>query len=318
MRITAQLIDATTGGHLWSERYDRDLSDIFELQSEIAEKIIAAVRGEILYEAERRRLARRPIESLTAYDAYLKGLHHVLRGTRRDNETARQLLARAIELDPDFALALSLLGSTYGAEFLWGWNRDPALLDRTVELALRAIALDPTTYHQPYMSIAFVESIRGNLPEALAAVERAIELAPNIDTPHAVRGLVLARQGDLVGATRSIRRALRLSPRAPTSAVLLTVAYVNFAAGRQEEAVNFMERARTENPELLLPRIALAARYEQEGEHEKARAAAAEILAITPDLTAEIAMEMIPGLERMLRPDEFARYPDNLRKAGLP
>jgi cytochrome c-type biogenesis protein CcmH/NrfG len=135
---------------------------------------------------------------------------------------------------------------------------------------------------------------------------------------HALRGMALAREGRLIEATRSIRRTLRLSPRSPFPAVLLSVAYVNFAAGRREEGVDFLERARAVSPESLAARVALAAYYEQEGQHAKAAAAVREMLRVVPKLTAERAMELIPGLERILSSEELAQYPDNLRKAGLP
>ena len=316
VRITAQLIDATTGGHFWSERYDRDLSDIFVLQSEIAEEILAAVGGEI-FRVEGQRLARRPTTSLSAWEAFVMGGYHLLRVTREDNQKARQLYERALELDPEFAPAHAVLGITYWQEYSLGWNRDPVLLDRAEELGRRAITLDPA-YFQGYMTVGWVEFARGNLPEALAASERAIELAPTHEVQHALRGAVLARQGRLVEATGSIRRALRLSPRAPHPAVIAIAAHVNLAAGRRQEAVELFEQARAVYPGYVIGRIALAALYEEEGVHEKAQAVVAEILRVAPDLTVERAMDLIPWLDEILSPEELAEYRDNLQKAGLP
>jgi TolB-like protein/Tfp pilus assembly protein PilF len=316
VRITAQLIDATTGGHLWSERYDRDLSDIFALQSEIAEEILAAVSGEI-FRAEEHRLARRPTTSLSAWEAGMQGEFHMQRFTVEDNEKARAFFARALELDPELAPAHAGLGNSYWIEYANGWNHDPALLDRAEELGRRAITLDPM-YFQGYMTVGWVEFARGNLSEALAASERAIELAPNFEFPHALRGMVLARQGRLVEATGSIRRALRLNPRAPFPGILTSVAYVNLAAGRRQEAVEFLERARATAPGNVTLRVALAALYEEEGAHEKAQAAVAEILHLRPDLSAEAAMELILGLDQIVSAEELAQYPVHLRKAGLP
>jgi adenylate cyclase len=316
VRITAQLIDATTGGHLWSERYDRDLSDIFALQAEIADEVVGRVGGEIFI-AERQRLARRPTRSLSAYEAYLKGIHHVVRGTVSDVETAREFYVRALELDPDFAEAHASLGISYWIEYASGWSRDPALLDRAEELGQRAIALDPGHF-QGYMAVGFAEFTRGNLSEALAKFEAAIELNPNFEMPHALRGLTLAQQGRLVEATGSVRQGLRLSPRAPVPGLLVSIAYVNLAAGRRQEAVKFMERARTALPDFIPVLVSLAALYEEDGQHEKAKAEVAEILRVRPDLTAEGAIELIPGLNRLLSPEELAQYPDYLREAGLP
>ncbi len=121
----------------------------------------------------------------------------------------------------------------------------------------------------------------------------------------------------MVEATQSIKRALRLDPRGSTG-LLMTVAYVNWAAGRRAEAVELMERVRLANPDNILARVGLAVYYEGEGQHEEAVAAAREILRVRPDLTAEGAMQLLPGLEAIVDADEFARYPDTLRSAGLP
>jgi adenylate cyclase len=316
VRITAQLIDASTGGHVWSERYDRDLSDIFALQSEISQKIQAAVGGEV-QEAELKRVAQRPTRSLSAAEIAWKAGYHLFRGTREDNQKARHLYDRALELDPGLAIAHAALGATYWSEFAAGWNRDPKLLDRAEEQGRRAIALDPS---QPlgYAQIGWANFFRGELAEAIAAAERVIEVGPSWDIGYALRGMALAREGRVIEATQSIRRALRLSPRSPAPALLVSVAYVNFAAGRKEEGVEFFERLRTANPEVLPPRVLLAGYYEGEGQHAKAAAAVQEILRVVPDLTAERAMDLLPGLERAVSSEEFAEFPDNLRKAGLP
>jgi adenylate cyclase len=316
VRITAQLIDATTGGHLWSERYDRDLSEILALQSEISQEIQAAVGAEVR-QAEFERVGRRPTGSLSAAEIAWKGMYHLDRGTREETEKARQLFERAVKLDPGFAPAHAWLGLTYWAEFGNGWNRDPKLLDRAEELGRRAIALDPL-HPTGYIQVGWAHFLRGDSAEAIAAAERAIEVAPSFEVGHALRGIALAREGRLIEATRSIRRALRLSPRSPVPALLLSVAYVNFAAGRREEGLDFLERARVAAPESLLPRVLLAGYYEQEGHHAKAAAAAREMLRVVPDLSAERAMELIPGLERMFSSEELAQYPEALRKAGLP
>ncbi|MBW1683606.1 MAG: tetratricopeptide repeat protein [Deltaproteobacteria bacterium] len=316
VRITAQLVDATTGGHLWSERYDRDLSDIFALQDEITQEIQAAVGAEVR-QAAFERVGRRPTRSLSAAEITWKGTYHLLRYTREENQKARHLFERAVELDPGFAPAHSGLGDTYFTEFAFGWSRDPKLLDRAEEQGRRAIALDPL-HPLGYLVAGWAHWLRGDSAEAIAAAGRAIEVAPSFDGRYALRGIALAREGRLIEATQSIRQALRLSPRSPHQTVLMSVAYVNFAAGRREEGVDFLERARAASPDSLMPRVGLAAYYEQEGQHAKAAAVVQEILRVVPDLTAERAVELIPGVERTVSSEELAQYPDNLRKAGLP
>jgi adenylate cyclase len=316
VRVTAQLVDATTGGHLWSERYDRDLSDIFALQLEIAEGVAGEVGGEI-FRAEHQRVADRPTASLTAYEAQQKASIFVVQPTRENMRMARELLTRAIEIDPDFPAAHAALGATYWAEYGTGWSRDPALLDRAEALGKRAIELD-SGFFQGHAVVAWVALLREDADAALAAADRAIALSPNNVVGHAVRGLALAQQGRLLEATRSVRRSLRLSPRAPISAVLIAVAWVNLAANRRPEAVAFLEKTRDTAPEVLPARIGLAVLYEQGGEHAKARREVDEILRIRPDVTADTAMELVPAGAQLLGAEELARYPDLLRAAGLP
>jgi len=315
VRITAQLIDATTGGHLWSEGYDRDLSEIFALQSEIAEEILGAVGLEIVA-AEAQRLARRPSESLTAMEAVWKGVYHLNRGTRRDNEEARRLFTLAVELDPGYPAAHALLGVTYTNDFLNGWSSDAKLLDRAEELARRAIVLDDT-FIAGHQTMAWVHISRGDSAKAIAAADRVIALAPNWEWGHAARGLALAQEGRLLEATESVRRALRLNPRAPT-ALLVNVAFVNFAAGRREEAVEQLERVRTANPDHILSRALLAAYYEREGLHDQASAAVGEILRVTPDFGVERARVVFQSAENAFGEEESAAYMRALREAGLP
>jgi adenylate cyclase len=314
VRITAQLIDATTGGHLWSERYDRELSDIFALQSEITGEILAKVGSEIGM-AESRRVARKPSGSLTAVDAFWKGRYLAHRNTRKSTQEARRLFERAITLDPGYVAAWAVLANTYSAEFVNGWSSDPKLLDRAEELGRRAVALD-LSHPGGHLTLAYVNLFRGRLPEAIAAAERSIELAPNFEWPHAIRGMALAEDGRFVEATRSIKQALRINPRSPTG-LLMFVAYVNFGAGRRREAVELLEQVRAANPDDIVSRVGLAVVYEQEGRHEDASAAVREILLVTPDLTVERAMKLIPRWESILSAQEFAQVPDNLGKAGL-
>jgi adenylate cyclase len=315
VRITAQLIDATTGGHLWSERYDRDLSDIFAVQSEIAEEILGAVDVEI-GAAEAQRLARKPSESLTAVEAAWKGIYHLNRVTRDDNEKARRLFAHAVELDPAFADAHAFLGITYVTEFAAGWSSNAKLLDRAEELGHRAIALDESL-PSGHQAVAWVHLNRGNSAEAIAAAERVIELAPSDEFGLSTRGLALAQEGRFLEATGAVRQALRLNPRAPT-ALLANVAAVNFAVGRREEAVKQLERVRTANPDHIISRVILVAYYEREGRRDQASTAVAEILRVTPEFSVERARELMAPYENALGSAEFEEYMAALRAAGLP
>jgi adenylate cyclase len=316
VRISARLVDASAGGNLWTERYERDLIDVFALQTEIAEDVAAEVGGEI-FRAEGQRVVRKPISNLSAYEAIHKGNVHLFRNTVEDNQLARKLFERAVELDPEFAAAYASLAVTYWVEYASGWNRDPALLDRSEEIARRAIALDRAWPHS-YAPLAWVALLRGDFDEALTAAERTIELAPSFVMGHAIRGMALAQQGRLVDAIGSIRQAMRLSPRAANPGMLVAVARVNFAAGRRQEALRFMDRAREAVPDNLAVRVALAAMYGLEDAPERVRAEVAEMLRVKSDFTLDGAMELLAGIDQTMSPDELAKLPDLFRAAGLP
>jgi Flp pilus assembly protein TadD len=168
-----------------------------------------------------------------------------------------------------------------------------------------------------YNTLGWVHLLRGNSVEALAWADRAIERAPNVENPHALRSLALVQQRRMLEATASMRRALRLSPRAPTW-LLGVVAIVNLAAGRTDDAIDLMERVRSANRDMLWVRTVLAVYYEQEGRHDEAVAAVAEIKRIRPDLTAEEAMEIVSALEQVPGFGDQAQLLGDLRRAGLP
>jgi adenylate cyclase len=311
VRITAQLIDATTGFHLWSEQYDRDLADVFEVQSEISQEILVALSVEIR-DAALERIAHRSTRDLMAYDAFARGMSHYWSFTREGNSEARHLFERAIERDPGFAMARAFLGGTYLTEFASGWNLDAALIERCEEHAQRAIELDPAI-PTGHALLTAVHVYRGRLDEAVAAAERAVALGPNVEPPHVMLALASAKQGRLLAALRSLDRAMRLNPRG-TSLVWTLAGLVNQAAGRTERAVELLERVRAANSDMIGARIPLAALYEAEGRHAEAREVAREILRVNPHLTARTATELMP----LLDPDSAREWADHLHRAGLP
>jgi adenylate cyclase len=177
VRITAQLIDATTGYHRWAERYDRELQDIFTVQAEIVQKMVAALAVQ-LTAGEQARLGRKYTDDLEAYDYFLRGGEYLWRFTPETNVQARQMFEKAINLDPNFALAYALLGVTYEREWGWQWSQDPQALERAYTLAQKAVTLDDAlpaahivlgnAYHQ-----------KKQYDQAIAEMERAIALDPN-------------------------------------------------------------------------------------------------------------------------------------------
>jgi adenylate cyclase len=311
VRITVQLIDATTGFHLWSERYDRKLADVFEVQSEISQEILVALSVEIR-DAALERIAHRSTSDLMAYDAFANAQSHYWRLTREDNVEARRLFERAIERDPGFAWARAALGGTYCVEVMSGWNLDKSLMERCEEHVRRAIEIDPTV-PAGHAILAGVHVYRGRLDEAVEAAERAVGLAPNVEPPHMMLAIALAEQGRLLAALRSLDRAMRLNPRG-TSFVWVVAGLVNWAAARTERAVELLERVRATSSDLIVARIPLAVIYESEGRPDEAREVIREILEVNPHLTVQAAIQLMPFLD----PGSVREFNHGLRKAGLP
>jgi adenylate cyclase len=314
IRVTAQLIDATSGFHLWGERYDDEIADLFSVQSELAEQIMGAVGIEVRA-AEIERIRRKPTESLTARDLYMRALHQYMKFTREGHESARQLLERTIELDPQYATAHATLGGIYLNEYYCLWSLDPGLLDRTIEKADRALAIDgsnPTAL----VNKAAALMASGRSAEALAYGERAVALDPNWDVPHTILAFARVLTGDPLGALRSTRRALRRNPKV-SGGDLMAIADINYLAGRTEVARGLYEQIRASNPDLISARLQLAVMYESQGRRDEAMLLVQESLRVNPDLTTDLLAEA--GLTAAFRiADDKSKVRDSLQRAGLP
>jgi adenylate cyclase len=215
VRITAQLIDATTDQHLWAERYDRRLTDIFALQDALVQKIVTTLQPQLTVR-ERGYLVRKT-ENVEAYDVFLRGAASYTRGTREANAQARQLFEQAVALDPTYAEAYAFLAGTYRQEWNSRWSQDPQVLERAFELAQQARALNDTlpTAHVVFSWIAW-EKLQ--YEQALAEAERVIALEPSNAHGYAMQGEMLRSMGRPEEAVRSIEKAMRLNPRHPLSA----------------------------------------------------------------------------------------------------
>ena len=310
VRITAQLVDATTGYHLWSERYDRSLTDIFAVQDEIRQKIVTALRVNLTRE-ERERFQRAPTDNLEAYDYYLRGGEYWLRSTKEANVQARQMFEKAIDLDPRFAGAYTMVGRTYWMEWVYQWSRDPETLDRALTLAQSAITLDdalPGTH----MLLANVYQWKKQHEMAITEAEQAIALAPNYANAYADLGLVMTLAGRPQEALGAVEKAMRLDPRYPVY-YLLFLGHAYRLLGQYEDAVATLKRAVVQNPHLLTVHTQLAATYSEWGMEKEAKAEAAEILRLNPSFSLEVFKQRIPYKD----PTEVERYVAALRKAGL-
>jgi adenylate cyclase len=315
VRITAQLIDGTTGGHLWSERYDRPLQDVFALQDEVRQQIVANLRVEVL-EAETARVQRVPTENLTAYDLYLRGLEavfHALRETKQEaNVQARQMFEKAIELDPHYAGAYAELGFTYWLAHLYGWDKDRAQsLEQAFTLAQKAVALDDAL-PLSHRILGQVYLWKKQHEQAIAEMERAITLDPNNADGYERLGNVLANAGRPKEAIGLIEEAMRLNPRYP-SHYLVNLGIAHLAAGQYDEALIPLKRVLALTPNFAPAHANLAVCYAELGRLEEARAEMAEAQRLVPNTSLEGVKQSAPFKD----PADLERYLAALRKAGL-
>jgi adenylate cyclase len=214
VRITAQLVDAASGGHVWAERYDRDLTDIFAVQDDITANIVTAI-GPELTRAEIERARQKRPENLDAWDRYLRALSHLYRIDRDANRRAQALLAEAAELDPQYAGAHAWLAWSYTLDALLGWSASATeSLQRAFQTAQTALALDRDD-PLAHASVSIVLAFSGQHAKAVDAAERALELDPNFSVARGNLGIALAFVGRAEEAIGAFDRALRGSPRDP-------------------------------------------------------------------------------------------------------
>jgi TolB-like protein len=222
VRITAQLNDVATGSHIWAERYDRDLADVFAVQDQITEAIVAAIEPQI-YAAENFRARSKPPNSLDAWDLVMRALWHYWRVTRQDNVVAQALLEKAIAIDPNYGQALSVLATSHMSGVHLGWaelGSTAPIAERAALAAVEADSEDPWA-HNALGSVYF--STR-RLDDSLAEFELALQLNPNFSLAQGYYGLALSYCGRWQEAHEAAQRAIRLSPRDPSSAIYYGVA----------------------------------------------------------------------------------------------
>jgi adenylate cyclase len=309
VRITAQLIDAATGHHLWAERFDRDLADIFEVQDEVTSRIVATLAGK-LAESERRRARSGQTENLEAYDCVLRGRELWERFTPEANREARRLYEKAIELDPDYARAYASLAWTYLVEHAERWvGPEDQPLERALEFARRGVMVNPAS-HSNRLALGQVCLSKGLHDEALEALETAIALNPNDADGYVFLAQALNRSGRPDEAIGLVEKAQRLNPAAPHwYSWNLGIAY--YLARRYDDAATALRRGR---PLGAMAYRWLAASYAQLGRELDAKAAAEEYLKRTPDFSLASHLEML----HFQRAEDREHYADGLRKAGLP
>jgi adenylate cyclase len=277
VRITAQLIDALTGNHLWAERYDRDMTELFALQDEITDRIVTALRIK-LTEGEQARVHRKHTRSVEAWNLLSRGVEHFYRLNKTDNAAARQWLEKAIEVDRGYALAYALLAWTHWFDAQHGWSENPELsFERASFLAEKARALDDAL-PDVYALQGAIHLFKREYDEAIEAGEKAVALNPNHATTTALLAMFLHNAGRLQEAIGMYKTAMRLSPYY-SSWILEDLGFTYLDAGQPDEALVAFEKFLDRKPSAAHAahsHIGQAFAYHALGQDDKARAQVAK------------------------------------------
>ncbi|SEB84862.1 adenylate/guanylate cyclase domain-containing protein [Bradyrhizobium erythrophlei] len=315
VRITGQLIDAASGAHLWADKFDGSLEDVFDLQDRITMSVVAAIAPK-LDQAEIERSKRKLTEKLDAYDYYLRGLAVVEGATKDENEEALRLFYKAIEIDANFALAHAMLARCFTLRKANGWMADVAMESaETAKQARRAVELgrdDAAVLSRAGYALARVVF---EPEEGADLIERALALNPHLSSAWQFGGLLKAFRGEPETAIEHLAHAMRLSPLDPSLYSMQTAtALAHFVAGRYDESVLWAEKASREDPNFLPAIRIIATSAGNSGQLERAQKAAKRMLEIDPAFRVSRLTDHVP----LRRPDDLARYAEGLRRAGLP
>ncbi len=312
LRITAQLIDAGDGSHLWAERYDRTVEDIFDIQDEITQEITTTLQVR-LTEGEQVRLRRRQTANLAAWDLYVRARTSLLRFAFEENIMAREQATRALELDPEFSAPWALLAWTYLTDARVGWSGSAAAsLEQGAEAALKALEIDETEADAHAMLCA-IRAQQQRWKEAEQAGRRAIALSPSSADHYVFYAVLLNFTGRAEEAQNLIRKAMRLSPFYPDMYLgILAISYR--LLGRFEEAIAADKERLVRNPENAFSDLRMVASYIELGRDEEARFHVREALRKNPQNTLARVREIDPYQDE----GEMSRYLEALRNAGLP
>ncbi len=309
VRINAQLIDTTTGHHLWAERYDRGLKDLFAVQDEIVQAIVTTLAVKI-GEAERARVMRKDTDNLEAYDYLLRGGQYFRRRTRSSMREARQMFEKAIEADPGYATAYAALGWYYFSNAGWGWTEFPAqALQQAHDLAQKALSLDQANA-SAHRLLGYVYLYRTQYDLATSELQRAIELNPNDSRSHRLLGSVMLYSGKIDDAIHLLESAVLFDPSiTPSTFMELALAY--YLKGRYDDSIRTLERGLARRPDFVGHHIVLAAAYAQLERSEDAAQEAATVLRLDPFFEVDSYGSLFRN------PADRAKIAEGLRKAGL-
>jgi adenylate cyclase len=302
VRITAQLVDATTGYHIWAERYDREVRDIFAVQDEVTQQIVRALAVK-LTQAEQGRVGRAPTGVLEAYDLVLRGTEERRRATREGNAEARRLYVRALDLDPEYAVAYAGLGWSHLQSWQFLWSTDRATLERARELGERAVALDNALV-EAYCLLGQIYLWQKEHDRAIAQAERAVALAPNDAVSHETLAEILGWSGRAEESIRLIRHAMRLDPHYPFF-YLWTLGHGYYLTERRQPALDAFAKALQRNPNFFPAHAYRGVVLIEMGRLQEAREAWDKAGLLSPESSIASLTERLPyrvpaDLERLL------------------
>ena len=313
LRITAQLLDAENGNHIWAERYDRKLTEVFELQDEVTKKIVNALAIR-LTAAEKETLGQTSTNNIAAYDAFLRGQQYSLQRTKEGNESARDAYRHAIELDPTYARAYGALAVSLTRGFRNAWI-DLTLEEaraRALELVQKAVALDRSS-PQVYWALGYVYLNSEQYDDASSAAKQAVELAPNYADGFGLLAFVNYVQGNMEEAIRYTQKAMALNPYY-TYEYPLNLGRSYYTLGRYAEAIEALQEALEHNQNAQAPRLFLAASYVRLGRQDDAEWEIEQIEILNPGTTLKHLASAYPIKDRQ----QMNAFLEDLRKAGLP
>ena len=312
VRITAQLIDAATGNHIWADRYDGDLTDVFALQDEITRKVVAAIEPKLL-EAEGIRSQRRSSEDLDAWETVIHANSLFWRMTESEGAAAIEMLNRAVERYPDYGPAHSMLAFMIVVSSHLNLTFSAReQLTRAAKLAARAAELDDGD-PWAHLALGYVAFMQRRAAESLAEFRRALDLNPNFAAAHGYLGWAFVFDGQSENAITHLDEAIRMSPQDPQNAIFTTgIAIAHYMAGRYEEAVAACRKAFQQRSGLARGTRVYIASLAQAGQLEEARAALAAMKEIHPELSIAWIKQYVPYTAASME-----KFLEGMRKAGL-
>jgi TolB-like protein len=315
VRITGQLVDATTGAHVWAERFEGTLDNIFDLQDQMAASVVGAIAPQ-LERAEIDRAQRKQTESLDAYDYYLRAVACFHKGTREAIDEALPLLYRSMALDPDYAAAYGMAAWSYFWRKINGWMADrPGETSEGARLARRAVELGRNDAVALTRGGHALGHFGGELDACVALLDRALVLDPNLSAAWYLSGFQRITRGDHDDAIGRFARAMRLSPLDPEMVRMQTgTAMAHLLAGRFDIAVLWAEKARRDLPTFLLATGILAASHALAGRTDEAQHAIHHLRQLDPTLRLSNLKDWI----LLHRLEDLATIEDGFRRAGLP